>query len=88
MAARRFGGKPDIFSDIRTNNLVIYNRVLTGAEIIEEYDAIRAGRSPWSCSFADAIVSAYPMEDTIKDHNDFANDLTGVGVDSSNYVTP
>lgn len=88
VAARRFGGTPGVFSDIRTNNLVIYNRVLTGAEIIEEYDAIRAGRSPWSCSFADAIVSAYPFEDTAKDHDDFLNDLTEVNIDGTNYVTP
>lgn len=82
------GGSGLNYNDCYINNVVVYNRVLTSAEITEEYDAIRAGRSPWSCSFADAIVSAYPMEDTAKDHNDFTNDLTGVGIDGSNYVSP
>lgn len=73
------GGSVLKYNDCYINNLVIYDRVLTSSEVSEEYDLIRAGASPWKGSFADAIVSAYPFEDTVKDHNDFLNDLTGVG---------
>lgn len=69
------------------NNLTYINRVLTGAEHSEAHSAMVAKKGMQYCSFGADVVNLWPFERTLKDIK-AGEDLTGVNITGSNYVTP
>ena len=86
MGANYTAGAGSNYGNIRINNVHQINRVLTPAEITEDYNGGIA--FSWrKRSYASAIKHAYAFEGDLTDEAG-SETLTGTNIGPSNYVTP
>lgn len=86
MGAQYIAGAGSVFANILINNVHQINRVLTPAEITEDYNGGVA--FSWrKRSYASAIKHAYEFEGDLTDSAG-SEPLTGTNIGPANYVTP